>query len=230
MENSVCVFVLLLLVPSVVSAQGDIDAVIRELRAKIEYLQFENQAQESRLRVVDEKLQQQKLDLKAQADELESLKSKSNVTEKKVETLTRDQTVSKVAFSAALVDTTNEVQYGPNSNVTTLVYKHLVLNTGDAYNSQTGIFTAPVRGVYHFVVHIHNVFKGQIAEVYLMKNGEGTYMTFEEQSSGRGTASNSITLLLEVGDRIYVQLPAHRQIYDNWYHHCTFSGHLLFTM
>lgn len=217
---------------------SDIHAVLREMSAalaeqkvKIEQLQAENQAQAAKLREVDTLTQQQQHiqeDLKTQATELQTLKTSSTVTESKVESLTQDKTVSQVAFSAALLDSGSQ-SFGPHDAETTLVYKHVVSNIGNAYSPQTGIFTAPVRGVYHF--EIFALSNGNSAvDAYLKKNGQGIFMAHESQSSGHGTGGNAVTLLLERGDLVYVTLPVNRQLYDNTNHHNTFSGHLLFTM
>ncbi|XP_033824811.2 complement C1q-like protein 2, partial [Periophthalmus magnuspinnatus] len=162
------------------------------------------------------------------AAELTALKSSSTVTDSKVEALTRDRTVGKVAFSSALLDS-GEKALGPFNVDTTIVYKYVVSNFGNVYNPQTGIFTAPVRGVYHFLIFALSM-GGIPADVYLKKNGHGVFMAHEDQPSGHGTASNAVTLLLEAGDVVYVTLPATRRLKDNMNHHNTFSGHLLFTM
>ncbi|XP_045578491.1 uncharacterized protein [Salmo salar] len=51
----------------------------------------------------------------------------------------------KVAFSASLSESK-----GPNSDDGILVYKHVFNNIGEAYSPVTGIFRAPVNGVYYF--------------------------------------------------------------------------------
>ncbi|KAK7878643.1 hypothetical protein WMY93_030479 [Mugilogobius chulae] len=178
----------------------------------MEQLKAENQAQAAILRKLDPLVQQQqqmKENLKAQQVELNALTISSTVTESKLETLVQDKKVQQVAFSAALLDS--------------------VSNIGNCYNKNTGIFTAPVRGVYHF--EIFALSNGNSAvDAYLKKNGQGVFMAHEDTTSGHGTGGNAVTLLLEPGDVIYVTLPPNRQLYDNQNHHNTFSGHLLFTV
>uniref|UniRef100_A0A8C6UAZ2 C1q domain-containing protein n=1 Tax=Neogobius melanostomus TaxID=47308 RepID=A0A8C6UAZ2_9GOBI len=220
MENA-GVFLLLLLMPSLHSAEetpiacpsdtctelSKLSVALAEQNAKIEQLQAENQVQ---------------------AAELLTLKASSTVIGNKVEALTQDRTVSQVAFSTALLESGSQT-FGPHDAETTIVYKHVASNIGNAYNPQTGIFIAPVKGVYHF--EIYALSNGNSAgEAYLKKNGVGIFMAHESQSSGRGTAGNAVTLLLEQRDVVYVTLPANRQLFDNANHHNTFSGHLLFTM
>ncbi|XP_033824810.1 complement C1q tumor necrosis factor-related protein 3-like [Periophthalmus magnuspinnatus] len=134
-----------------------------------------------------------------------------------------------VAFSATLLNSADSQTLGPYNVETTLVYKHVFTNVGNAYNSITGIFTAPVKGAYHFVFFALNN-RPTSAEAYLKKNGEAVLMAHETQSYGAGTAGNAVTLILEVGDTVYVTLPANTQLYDNHHRHNTFSGHLLFKL
>ncbi|KAJ0069473.1 hypothetical protein NL108_008267 [Boleophthalmus pectinirostris] len=159
--------------------------------------------------------------IQAQNAELKSLK-------KQVEFLTRDRTVRQVAFSAALLES-GEQFFGPYNTDKTLVFKHVTINSGNAYNKITGIFTAPVRGVYHFEIFAH-CSRGLPAEAYLMKNGRGIFMAHESSTSGSTTAGNAVSLLLEAEDVVYVVLTANNTLKDNEHHHTTFSGHLLFTM
>ncbi|KAJ8390251.1 hypothetical protein AAFF_G00108200 [Aldrovandia affinis] len=53
----------------------------------------------------------------------------------------------KVAFTASL---DGSITVGPYPDSSILVYQRVLTNIGNAYNSSTGIFTAPVRGVYYF--------------------------------------------------------------------------------
>ncbi|CAL1589343.1 unnamed protein product [Knipowitschia caucasica] len=167
---------------------------------------------------------------KAQEAALERLQTSSSVTEHKVEALTHDKTVRQVAFSTALVESGGGQWFGPYSTDTTLVYKHVVTNTGNAYNPHTGIFTAPVRGVYHFHLHIFEDFGSYSSRVSLVKNGSKMVIANEYDSSGNGSASNSMSVLLEAGDVVYAVLWSSYRIYDNTNHFNTFSGHLLFTV
>ncbi|RXN17138.1 complement C1q 2 isoform X2 [Labeo rohita] len=135
--------------------------------------------------------------------------------------------VSKVAFSVSLSSSN-----GPHSRPRTLIYKHIFLNTGDAYNSNTGIFTAPMKGVYAFKVFskTYGSQDDKGVSAGLFRNSQHVISTYVHQKSGFIGSSNGVSLLLEKGDKIYVILYRTFSIFDNEYHHSTFSGHLLFPM
>uniref|UniRef100_A0A8C5DLE7 C1q domain-containing protein n=1 Tax=Gouania willdenowi TaxID=441366 RepID=A0A8C5DLE7_GOUWI len=138
-------------------------------------------------------------------------------------------TVSKVAFSTSLL-ASGSGYTGPFNTDTNLIFKNVYENLGNAYNPHTGLFTAPVRGVYHFEFYIHGTSK-YYSGAFLVKNGQQICMAFDSTSSGRTAASNGATLLLEVGDVVFLRLWVNSWIYDDaFYNHNTFSGHLLFTM
>nr|XP_033495825.1 complement C1q-like protein 2 isoform X4 [Epinephelus lanceolatus] len=218
----------------------DIHAVLREMsallaeqRVEMRHLQRENEAQAAKLRELEmqktevDKLKQQ---LQAQAAELITMKARSNVTEHQVEALMRDGEVKQVAFSASLL-ASGSGHVGPFNTHTLLVFRYVLTNIGNAYNPNTGFFIAPVRGAYHFEFYIGTYGDASHASgAHLVKNGGQTFMAYEHQPSGHSSSANGATLLLEVGDVVYLRQWANTRIFDNENHHSTFSGHLLFTM
>ncbi|TKS77395.1 Complement C1q tumor necrosis factor-related protein 3 [Collichthys lucidus] len=218
----------------------DIHAVVREMsialaeqRVEIKHLQRENEAQAAKLRELElqktevDKLKQQ---LQAQTAELITIKARTNVTENQVEALKRDEQVKQVAFSASLL-ASGSGTLGPFNTHTPLVFRHVVANIGNAYNPNTGFFIAPVRGAYHFEFYIGATGHASYASgAVLVKNGEHIFLAYEHQPSGHGTSANGATLLLEVGDVVFLRLWVNTRIYDDGNHFSTFSGHLLFTM
>ncbi|KAK7883863.1 hypothetical protein WMY93_026986 [Mugilogobius chulae] len=226
MENSL-VFVLLLLcsfssackdrnkderspcLSDIHAALRDMTATLTEYKIKIEQLQSRNEAHES---------------------EMKNLKAQTNETKTDVAVLWRDRTIGHVAFSTSLEASGSGRTFGPFSSHTTLIYKHVFLNNGNAYNPNTGIFKAPVKGAYHFELYVAAHGQARATGALLMKNSEIVVMAFEGQGNGFSTAANGATLLLEANDTVYVKLWNGYVIFDNLNHHSTFSGHLLFPM
>lgn len=103
--------------------------------------------------------------------------------------------------------------------------------TSVIFSLGTGIFTAPVRGVYQFDIKVYGYGSSSTPSgVTLLKNGQHVLIAYCHHPQGRAHASNGVSLLLEVGDAVYVQLFSGAWITDNLNHYNTFSGHLLFSM
>ncbi|KAF3852671.1 hypothetical protein F7725_006026 [Dissostichus mawsoni] len=186
----------------------DIHAVLREMsaslveqRVEMRHLQRENEVQ---------------------AAELITVKARSNVTENQVEALKRDGEVKQVAFSASLL-ASGYGTIGPFNTQTDLVFRYVFANIGNAYNPNTG--------AYHFEFYVYGLGDPSYPSgAVLFKNGEKVCIAYEHQPSGAAKSSNGATLLLEVGDVVFLRLFENSKIFDNGNHHSTFSGHLLFTM
>ncbi|XP_039634048.1 complement C1q-like protein 4 [Perca fluviatilis] len=148
-----------------------------------------------------------------------------------VEKLNQQQRVRQVAFSAALLPQDQQPTIGPLPTDTTLIYTYVITNIGNAYNSKTGAFTAPMRGAYNFE-WTFGAFgdNSHGSGGWLVKNSEYVFMAFEQQATGFMTTSKGATLLLEVGDVVFVRLMANTLAYADGSHHNTFSGFLLFPM
>nr|XP_043893906.1 uncharacterized protein LOC122777036 isoform X2 [Solea senegalensis] len=228
----------------------DIHAVLREMssmlaeqKVELRHLQRENEAQAAKLgelkqqvQVKSKELEVQKTQLnqvqqqvQAQAGELTAVKAKTNVTENQVEALMRDREVKQVAFSASLLASGSGIM-GPFNAHTNLVFRHVTTNIGNAYSPNTGFFIAPVRGAYHFEFHVGAHGSSYASSTVLVKNGQHIFIAHQHQPSHFGKSSNGATLLLEVGDVVFLRLWENTRIYDSENHHSTFSGHLLFTM
>uniref|UniRef100_UPI0037E7F9F5 complement C1q-like protein 2 n=1 Tax=Semicossyphus pulcher TaxID=241346 RepID=UPI0037E7F9F5 len=190
-------------------------------------------AQATKLRELD--LQKTELDklkqlLQAQTAELITVKGRTNVTENQVEALKRDGEGKQVAFSASLL-ASGTGHVGPFNTHTPLVFRYVVTNIGNAYNPNTGFFIAPVRGAYNFEFYIGaGGHASHASGAVLVKNGQHIFIAFQHQPSGSGSSANGATLLLEVGDVVFLRQWVNTGIFDNHNHHSTFSGHLLFTM
>ncbi|XP_024294241.1 complement C1q-like protein 2 [Oncorhynchus tshawytscha] len=159
---------------------------------------------------------------------IEVMENRLAAAERQVETLNA-KAETKVAFSAGFGGTGH---YGPFNVEKTLVYGKVLTNLGNAYNPATGIFTAPVAGVYQFSVYHHSG-TGRRSDSLLFKNKEQIAFISAMNKDGSYNGSNGIILQLEEGDVVYVVLKDNSWIWDHmsnvgaigW---CHFNGILLF--
>ncbi|XP_069545280.1 complement C1q-like protein 2 [Brachyistius frenatus] len=208
-------------------------ALLAELKVEMKYLQRENETQAAKVSVLElqktelDKLKQQ---YQAQAGELVTIEARTNLTENQVEALKREGEVKQVAFSASLL-AAGSGTVGPFNVATNLVFRYIATNIGNAYNPNTGFFIAPVRGGYHFELYIGaHGHASHPSGAVLVKNGQHIFTAYAHQPSYYGSSANGATLLLEVGDVVFLHLLSNARIFDDGNHYSTFSGHLLFTM
>uniref|UniRef100_A0A3P8TU00 C1q domain-containing protein n=1 Tax=Amphiprion percula TaxID=161767 RepID=A0A3P8TU00_AMPPE len=174
---------------------------------------------------VEDQLKDLKESLVQVQTENSGVKARLEATEKELKVI-RDE--PKVAFAASLGG--DGLQKTTNGN-TNLIYNDVLTNIGQAYNSETGVFTAPVNGVY-YIRFTANAPTDFTMSAVLYKNDAEIQLIAHEQPSGSGsdTASNGAALQLQAGDRLSMKLWHNTQIWDNSNHHSTFSGFLIFPM
>ncbi|XP_028328812.1 multimerin-2-like [Gouania willdenowi] len=243
-------------IPNINSVLRDMSVQLAELKVEVKHLQRQNEElsttlnelklqkseleklQQQQYKELQQQLQQQQQQdtqqqkqIQTQAAELVTIKTKANMTEKQVEALRKDREVRQVAFSASLL-ASGSGNTGPFNTHTNLIFRNIIENIGNAYNPQTGLFTAPVRGAYHFELYMYGPGDpSQPSGATLVKNGQIICIAYEHQTSGAAASSNGATLLLEVGDVVFLRQWENSRIHDDVaVRHTTFSGHLLFTM
>lgn len=90
----------------------------------------------------------------------------------------------------------------------------------------SGVFTAPLAGVYYFTIFYHG---GRSYPHYLriFKNNELTVFTADHktESDGADNGGNAVFLQLQQGDQVYVSMAANTYVGGD--DHTTFSGFLV---
>ncbi|XP_048038217.1 complement C1q-like protein 2 [Megalobrama amblycephala] len=156
-------------------------------------------------------------------NKLEDNEKQLKNTEEQLEQLRRND--YKVAFAATLG---NIGDLGPFNTDITLVYKKVFVNEGGAYNPTTGIFTAPVKGVYFFSVSARYR-SNRLMDLSLSKNGQPMVYVINHPLGDRyESTANSFSLTLEKGDHVYVRLRHNTWVFNNEADLTSFAGHLLF--
>uniref|UniRef100_A0A3P9KC69 C1q domain-containing protein n=1 Tax=Oryzias latipes TaxID=8090 RepID=A0A3P9KC69_ORYLA len=164
----------------------------------------------------------------AQDPSLQELNTKMQQLTTKVEELQREVSARpQVAFSAALLETQQWTIVGPFDADKTLEFKKVVTNIGNGYDPETGIFTAPVKGLYYFRVTGIAGSNGEL-NAGLKKNGQNMFAIYQKAGTQAG-ATNGMALELEQGDRVYVQIWPNMSIADQS-RLSTFTGFLVFPM
>ncbi|XP_043109124.1 cerebellin 13 [Puntigrus tetrazona] len=176
---------------------------------------------EQRLRAAEETLKELKV-------ENEALRIFTKALSEKHESMQAENEVKKIAFSAGFLASGSQ-QFGPFDVRKTLVYQKVFTNTGNAYNPDTGVFTAPLNGVYFFRFYAHSHGGKQMA-VSLSKNDQTQCSVFNEKPASNGNASNGVVLSLQKGDKVYTELWSNSWVFDNESSFTSFSGFLLFPL
>ncbi|XP_015216383.2 adiponectin-like [Lepisosteus oculatus] len=107
-----------------------------------------------------------------------------------------------------------------------ITFTKVFYNDQAVYSTDTGKFTAPVKGVYFFTYHITVYSKD--AWVTLKKNGEIVQFTFMDHLEKTVQSSGAAVLMLEAKDSIWLQVhSASNGLYADSNDDTTFSGFLL---
>ncbi|CAG5117183.1 unnamed protein product [Candidula unifasciata] len=137
----------------------------------------------------------------------------------------------RVAFFVGL-----SLNVGPVSDNSDLPFDKVITNVGNAFNPETGRFTAPFNGTFLFSLTIaaqgrqrvnHFVCLNKYAAVELVLNRKMIATIWAESIPYWASASNTAILNMEAGDQVWLVLLS-RAPYLHGYMYTTFSGHCLY--
>ncbi|XP_060560644.1 complement C1q-like protein 2 [Ruditapes philippinarum] len=128
----------------------------------------------------------------------------------------------KIAFNAY---TKSRGSYG---NSQPLVFPYVLLNMGEGYDKTTGVFTAPVTGLYFFSAHICNV-NGQFMVISIIHEGIAIATTTEHESNLDSCSSVSAPVMVKKGGKVSVKSSYDKSklMADDNYRWPSFAGVLL---
>ncbi|XP_041646488.1 uncharacterized protein PF11_0207-like isoform X3 [Cheilinus undulatus] len=199
---------------AVETKQQDSESRLRESENQIRELKStEFGAMKEKLTAVETKQQDSESRLRESENQILELKSKAQ---------------TKVIFSAAIGG--NSQHIGPFDTDTVLIYKTAITNIGNAYNTATGVFTAPVSGAYYFTLFYHA--GGQhVIYLDLYKNSQVIVITSGSKTDNDpdDNGGNAVFLQLQPGDQVFVKLRANNHVWGSDYF-TTFSGFLVTQM
>ena len=99
------------------------------------------------------------------------------------------------------------------------------VNRGQGYNSLTGVFTAPRKGLYHFscVITAHSSHHVH----YQLNKNDAVYINGYSNKSGHATSTISDVVEMKKGDRVFIKHGNSNYEEITGSHHSTFSGYFL---
>ncbi|XP_078018871.1 uncharacterized protein LOC144458915 isoform X1 [Epinephelus lanceolatus] len=197
-------------------------ATVTASNNKVEELRRDNTVLESRVNTSENLVAELRRENMVLETRMSS--SENEVAELKRENADRP----KVAFSAGLTDAGS---VGPFDTEITLKFSKVFTNIGQAYSPTTGIFTAPVRGVYYFRFTVWETRPSHWAGVHLYHNEKRMISNYDENDEHAFVSvSNALILQLEKGDVVYMALPSGHGVFDDTNNRTIFSGFLLFAL
>ena len=106
-----------------------------------------------------------------------------------------------------------------------LQFNQVLYNQGDAFNSHTGDFTAPVAGTYVFVFHTESMLPSGTAHSNVKANNVDICIVYISDSDGSEQGSCPAIVHLNSGDRVWVEPFTDGTSYQ--YYTASFIGFLL---
>ncbi|XP_060584345.1 complement C1q tumor necrosis factor-related protein 5-like [Ruditapes philippinarum] len=118
-----------------------------------------------------------------------------------------------------LLDTMDEI----------LIFEKTFTNEGTGYDTSTGLFTAPVGGLYQFHVHTCTVYN-KYAHLGLVLENKFIAANSNEGDGAHGCSSFGAIIRVRSGEKVWVEVTAYHsnyQLYQDSHRMNTFSGVLV---
>uniref|UniRef100_A0A4W5RKH2 C1q domain-containing protein n=1 Tax=Hucho hucho TaxID=62062 RepID=A0A4W5RKH2_9TELE len=213
---------------------SNMEAIVALLQRETEFQAAELRVMETKLSTSESLMRSMKRENEVQERKLQVLSYRVNATEFRVEQQQilldelrrQNEDGPKIAFTAALG---GDGHILPSERETNLAFSNVLTNVGDAYNPGSGVFNAPVKGVYYFSFSAFAYSQHNVC-ISLFKNNMRMLSACDHHSEHdrSDSSGNGGTLHLEQGDHVYMTLHAHSHIFADDHNRSTFRGFLLF--
>uniref|UniRef100_A0A4W5QWV1 C1q domain-containing protein n=1 Tax=Hucho hucho TaxID=62062 RepID=A0A4W5QWV1_9TELE len=198
-------------VQEVEKENADLTAGLSGSKSQVEELQVNNAAQAAELSAIGDRVS---------VSISKTLENRLSASESQVEELKR----ATAGKTDDCLDICGDV------TVQFKLYNTLYNTHSSLHSSDTGVFTAPVRGLYYISFTAMSVQISFYFYAYMYKNGQKMMYRQGCNAGGYETLSNGVSVELEEGDVVYMRIPASNRLYDVTNNHNIFSGFLLFTV
>ncbi|XP_071753350.1 cerebellin 20 [Centroberyx gerrardi] len=140
---------------------------------------------------------------------------------------------SRSAFSVSLGSINKHICTNISREKTIIVYKHVFINLGGSYNTDTGIFTVSRSGVYAFALTVYSDAgsPGNSLDACASLTVNGMVVAGPSDRNLEDQEDSATVVLaqrLQAGDKVAVELPPGCYLCDNKAHYNTFTGFLLY--
>jgi hypothetical protein len=109
-------------------------------------------------------------------------------------------------------------------------FSDIILNDGNAYNKDTGIFTAPIDGIYQFNAHICGNKTINEIDYYINVNSQwivsGEFTVPAKATDAKCTSFSAVALVRK-GENVQVGGMSFSKLQENINDMCSFSGVLI---
>ncbi|XP_052693526.1 complement C1q-like protein 4 isoform X2 [Crassostrea angulata] len=183
------------------SVIGELTERIADLEVRLSTQEHININLESRLKVQEKKNREHEDLINALSARTCTTSKQSAFKRQQDEMLHKNSFNNRVAFYSYLSNT--DMHPKPNQ---TIVFDHVVTNTGGKFNSKTGVFTCPTQGVYAFSWTVYCSNGGYlISELVVNSRSVGDMLCSGQGDDNIRHTSSVAVVELNEGDRVYVR-------------------------